>query len=1126
MVALLPVNFAVAATNVVTTTADAGPGSLREAIALANASPGHDFIHFDIAPPGIPHVIALSAGLPPITDSVTIDGLTQPGSAPNSLAQGFNATNLVTLDGSGIPVDPGGGIGGPGGPGGGGGGISGPGGPGLPSATNAIHGLEVRTNFVTIRGLRLVHFLLGGNMTNLRSAIFMADVQSNVVEACVIGVDASTSIGNPNWGGITVTNGAHIRIGGTNVAQRNLISDNTAWQVWFINSVSNTVEGNFIGLPGSAPAAFLNQGPGIVFQGGHNNRVGGVTQGARNYLGGVGGPPPAPGGGLHDMEGAILLRRSHTNAVLGNWLGFLPPEVLCVLPGGNQPCGLGVQGISSGVVLENAHDNRIGGPDPGEGNAIAGGGSGVRLEGTGSYNNRLQGNRIGTHPDGTAAGTHGFSPASSGNNYGVLLRAGANGNLVGGAVSGEGNLIANNRLHGVALLGADTTGNAVHGNLIGTDLTGAEALPNGVFGGLGDGVHLAEGAQDNDIGGPRPGQGNVISGNHNHGVHLTGTGTRKNRVRGNTIGPDLTGARRLPYLAPLFTERGNVFSGVRISDGASENQIGGPAPGEGNLISANGHYGVEIVQHPESDRTTGNRVLGNRIGTERAGAAPLGNSLGGVRVDADDNSVGGTEPGEGNLISGNGGPGVWLAGRGNHVQGNLIGLDAPGLAALPNQQAGVRISGSGNLIGGPNKEARNLISGNAGDGARVAGPDAAFNELLGNWVGLNADGRALPNTGDGVHVTSDAHDNTIGALEQGNVIAGNRGHGVALIATPTIGQVTRDNTVLGNRIGTAPDGLQAVPNGTNGVFISGAPRCHVRHNQISGNTAAGLFVDFAGDLEVHANLIGADASGAAPLPNGAEGVLLRHAANVTVGDAADAALANRIAFNADAGVRVRDASTGNRILGNSIHANGALGIDLKADGDPPSGVTPNDPLDTDAGPNRLQNFPHLTSAVVSNDTRLAGSLHSTPGRNFTIELFRNATADPSGHGEGDVFVARQTVATDGTGNATFTFDVPGDWSGWWFAATATDEGTGDTSEFGPALLVAPPPRFVITRLDGSDFEAGFPGVNGLGYTVLTNADLGTPNWGVYTNLVGTGGTNTFRVPVGTAPHLFFRLRQP
>lgn len=136
-------------------------------------------------------------------------------------------------------------------------------------------------------------------------------------------------------------------------------------------------------------------------------------------------------------------------------------------------------------------------------------------------------------------------------------------------------------------------------------------------------------------------------------------------------------------------------------------------------------------------------------------------------------------------------------------------------------------------------------------------------------------------------------------------------------------------------------------------------------------------------------------------------------------------------------------------------ANGALGINLDAPTDPPSGVTPNDPFDADAGANNLQNFPAISlGLVVGTNTLLNGSLHSTPARSFTIELFRNAAADPSGHGEGDVFVGRTNVITDGAGNAAFSVLVPADWNGWWFTATATDQLTGDTSKFGPAVAAA------------------------------------------------------------------------
>ncbi|MDW8381579.1 MAG: right-handed parallel beta-helix repeat-containing protein [Verrucomicrobiota bacterium] len=1105
-----------AATLVVTTAQDSGPGSLREAILTANANPGHDVIQFNIPPSNVVHVIMLASSLPAITDALTIDGLTQPGSAPNSLLQGFNATNLVTLNGHGIPTHAGGG----GGPG--------SGGPEGPGAEPRMHGLEVRADFVTIRGLRLVMFSPGGNMTNLRSAIFVADARNVVVESCVIGVDASTSLGEPNWGGITVTNGRAVRIGGLDPSHRNLISDNTAWQIRFLNSVSNVVEGNFIGLPGLAPAAFLNQGPGVVLEGSHGNRVGGSSAGARNYLAGVGVPPPQPGGGMHDLEGAVLLRNSHSNAVLGNWLGLVPPEVFCRVPQGWTPCGLSVEGVSSGVVLEDAAYNQIGGPAADEANVIVGGGSGIRIEGPQSSFNRVLGNRIGTHPDGTAGSTHHLPFGLlqfSGNHYGVLLRNGARDNRIGGANPGEGNLIANNRIHGIALWGGETERNRVLGNLIGTDITGGEALPNGTFAGVGDGVHLSDGAHDNDIGGPAPGEGNVISGNHNHGVHITGSGTKQNRVRGNIIGPDISGTKRLPYLQPLFPERGNGQSGVRISEGASSNRIGGRDAGEGNLISGNGGFGVELVGGNGVEPGS-NEIFGNRIGTRAGGRTALANAAGGLRVASPGNWIGAGPLGAGNLIAGNDGPGVLVEAETNHVQNNFIGTDLFGTSSIPNQLAGVRIRGARNQIGGRGPQARNLISGNAGHGVLMDGPAASGNVCLGNFIGLTASGdAALGNQGDGVHITGDAHGNILGDSSWPNIVSGNGSHGVAIVAPPTTGAGTRSNHLVGNYVGTDAAGLRAVPNRTNGVFVSSAPGCQLVHNVISGNGRHGVELFAADGAVLYENLVGTDRPGTGALPNGGHGVSLRHTTGARLGDPERLEWANRIAFNAAHGVEVRTGK-GIRIQANSIYGNGGLGVDLVGLNDLPSGVTPNDPLDADEGPNDLQNFPILTAITTSIDTLVTGRLETSPMQAYWVELFRCRQPDASGHGEGQILVARQRVVTDETGRSDFWLQVPGNWIGWWFAATATEERTGNTSEFGPAVVAAPPLAFAFVRRLGEQVEVGFWGLQGLRYTVWTNGDLSTSRWGAYTNIVARDGINTFRVPVETAPALFFRLQAP
>ena len=100
-------------------------------------------------------------------------------------------------------------------------------------------------------------------------------------------------------------------------------------------------------------------------------------------------------------------------------------------------------------------------------------------------------------------------------------------------------------------------------------------------------------------------------------------------------------------------------------------------------------------------------------------------------------------------------------------------------------------------------------------------------------------------------------------------------------------------------------------------------------------------------------------------------------------------------------------SVGNAILSNSIFLNGALGIDLAVPGDPPNGVTPNDTLDPDPGPNHLQNYPDLTlaSSNISTSTTILGTLNSTADTTFEIQFFSNVTADPSGYGQGQTLLA-------------------------------------------------------------------------------------------------------------------------
>src|SRR6185369_5300590 len=108
---------------------------------------------------------------------------------------------------------------------------------------------------------------------------------------------------------------------------------------------------------------------------------------------------------------------------------------------------------------------------------------------------------------------------------------------------------------------------------------------------------------------------------------------------------------------------------------------------------------------------------------------------------------------------------------------------------------------------------------------------------------------------------------------------------------------------------------------------------------------------------------------------------------------------NRISFNGGPGVSV-SFGTGNSIIANSIFSNGGLGIDLSN-----LGVTPNDSVDADTGAHNLQNFPLLTS-VSSNgsSTTIQGTLNSKPATTFRIDFYSNAAGDPSGNGEGALFL--------------------------------------------------------------------------------------------------------------------------
>lgn len=470
------------------------------------------------------------------------------------------------------------------------------------------------------------------------------------------------------------------------------------------------------------------------------------------------------------------------------------------------------------------------------------------------------------------------------------------------------------------------------------------------------------------------------------------------------------GSFQLTYELPQITVNGTVIDGwshpshvsggppvVALSGESALNSIGIRIGGSNITVRGLQIYSFQRTGIVVETGTTGATIQGCYIGTN--GTTDLGNGEYGIYADtSSSNTIGGTGAGEGNVISGNQQSGIAINGSGgtasaNTIIGNLIGLNAAGASAMGNDGDGVTITNAdANTIGGGTAAARNVISGNSGAGIMVVS-GAAANSIYGNYVGTDAAGSsAIPN-GSGVTILQDATNTTIGGSNpgQGNVISGNTGTGI------TISSNSWSGAVLGNLIGVAVDGVSALGNGSHGIEIQATP-----------------------DV-----LIGGSFSPGEP---------------------------NVIAFNGGDGISIfNPPCILKHISANSIHDNAGLGIDLGNDG-----VTANDLGDADTGPNNLQNFPVLTSVTSgTGQTEISGTLNSTANRYFRLEFFASPLCDPTGFGEGAVYLGYlDSVLTDASGNASFTTALSGNvLPGWAITATAIDD-SGNTSEFSACALLA------------------------------------------------------------------------
>lgn len=602
--------------------------------------------------------------------------------------------------------------------------------------------------------------------------------------------------------------------------------------------------------------------------------------------------------------------------------------------------------------------------------------NGIQLN-FGADNNRIAGNRIGVDRSGAAKGNllNGIQLGGNGNRVGVV------GDGISDAV--EGNIISQNEQDGIDITGSS---NIIAGNTIttntknGIDLFGCNL---NLIGTNGNGIADAA-------------EGNLISGNLDYGIYIYQA--NEITIAGNRIGTDATGT----------TKQTNFDGGIYLWDGYANligtDGAGSGASAEGNLISGNTNFGIQLYQ------ADGNSIAGNKIGSDVTGTSAIAN-YDGIQVrESYYNTIGTNGDGVGdtierNTISGNTAIGIEVYGAGatdNIIAGNVVGLDASGSVALPNGEHGLMLANSANLnrVGtdgnGMSDEAeRNIISGNTLCGIYI---DGNQNRVAGNTIGLNLNGNAA-------------------------------------IANHTYGICLYD--AVANTIGSNGDG--------SGDSWEG--------NVISGNMNGGIVLGITADASVangfYGNWIGTSASGVATLGNIGPGITLQNVEDNRIGYNT-ANMGNVIVYNQGAGILFTSLTnmTGNQFVGNSMYEN-QFGIDLGGDG-----VTYNDVSDGDPGPNGLLNFPVLQGAESTGDSiSIAVAYNSAPNKNYVLDFYWSGTCHSSGHGEGEVYLGWDNVTTDGSGAALKQVGLavvniqPG-----YITATAMDS-DGSTSEFSACIPV-------------------------------------------------------------------------
>lgn len=438
---------------------------------------------------------------------------------------------------------------------------------------------------------------------------------------------------------------------------------------------------------------------------------------------------------------------------------------------------------------------------------------------------------------------------------------------------------------------------------------------------------------------------------------------------------------------------------------------------------------------------------------------------------------------------------------------------------------GIASRGANAMIGGSGSGDGNVISGNVNDGILLFLGNSGTS-IEGNFIGTDPLGATADANGRyGVsNVISTAGSITINEIRK-NLISGNAEHGIRFTNVNSVSGSSGDVVIAGNYIGVDRTGATALANGSDGIeFASGSisgvtigGSTAFDSNIISRNLGDGIDLDSLTDVTILGNYIGTDATGSISLGNTLTGVKATSVTGLTIGDGTVSG-SNKITHSGATGIAI-SASSSAVILGNNIHSNVGIGIDLDGDG-----VTVNDSGDSDGGANALLNFPVLNSLATDGSTTITYDFNldvPTNAQGYRIDFYKNSAAHATGYGEGETHLGSIDIAHSGgdqrfTGTFTATGAVA---QGALISATTTRKTAAAaydiTSEFSLSFAGGAPAA-LTTEISTIVFDPGsaglfaVPGNDVITTMTVTNTGAGPVDSSSITLFGAVPGASSFR----------------